>query len=119
MAVHKETGDVTAASMFVKTNNIIQYHLSGTRTDYMKIAPSRLLLDEMRIIGTREGYSYFNLGGGYRSQEDALFEFKSSFSGDFKAFKVWTFIVDAKKYAELTQERKGGNTSFFPAYRAK
>lgn len=119
LAIHNETSDVTAASMFVKTNNIIQYHLSGTRSEYMKIAPSRLLLDEMRIIGTQEGFTYFNLGGGYQSREDALFEFKSSFSNDHKSFKVWTFVVDAKKYTELTKKSKAGNPDFFPAYRAK
>ncbi|HMB62442.1 MAG TPA: GNAT family N-acetyltransferase [Eudoraea sp.] len=119
LAIHNETGDVTAASMFVKTNNIIQYHLSGTRSDYMKIAPSRLLLDEMRIIGTQEGYTYFNLGGGYQSREDALFEFKSSFSNDHKSFKVWTFVVDVERYDALTKISGAGESDFFPAYRAK
>jgi len=119
LAIHNETQEVTAGSMFVKTNSIIQYHLSGTKSEYMKIAPSRLLLDEMRINGTDEGYTYFNLGGGYKSQEDALFVFKSSFSNDHRGFKVWTYIVNNDKYAELTQKFKAGNMDFFPAYRAK
>ena len=119
LAVHDETGDITAGSMFVKTNDIIQYHLSGTHPDYMRIAPSRLLLDEMRIRGTEEGYTYFNLGGGYQSQEDALFNFKSSFSEDIKPFKVWNFTVNQDKYDEFVAISKvDKNTGFFPAYRA-
>lgn len=119
LAVHNETGDVTAGSMFVKTNDIVQYHLSGTRSDYMKIAPSRLLLDEMRIIATEKGYQYFNLGGGYQSQEDALFNFKSSFSDDIRPFKIWTCIADPEKYREfIIQSGVDENTGFFPAYRA-
>ena len=119
LAVHNETGDVTAGSMFIKTNNIVQYHLSGTHPDYMKIAPSRLLLDEMRIRATADGYRYFNLGGGYKSQEDALFNFKSSFSDDIRPFKVWTYIANPEKYKEFTiQSGVDEKTDFFPAFRA-
>ena len=120
LAVHNETGDVIAGSMFVKTNNIVQYHLSGTRPDYMKIAPSRLLLDEMRLKATEAGFECFNLGGGYKSQEDALFNFKSSFSDDIRPFKVWTYIANPEQYkAFMTMAEVGEDTPFFPAYRAK
>ncbi len=118
LAVHNESKEIAAGSMFVKSNNIIQYHLSGTKSEYMKIAPSRLLLDEMRIQGTQEGYTYFNLGGGYQSKEDALFNFKSSFSNDTKQFKLWTHIVNQKTYSDLCLSAKVGETDFFPAYRA-
>lgn len=119
LAIHNDTGEITAGSMFVKTNNIVQYHLSGTKSEYMKIAPSRLLLDEMRLIATEEGYRYFNLGGGYKNREDPLFDFKSSFSDDYKSFKVWTHVVNPEKYSEFTVLSKvGENIDFFPAYRA-
>ena len=119
LAIDNETGEVAAGSMFVMTNNIIQYHLSGTRTEYMKIAPSRLLLDEMRILGTEKGYHYFNLGGGYQSKEDALFNFKSSFSEDIRNFQIWTFITDEEVYEDLSRKAGVADTDFFPAYRAK
>ena len=119
LAINNETATIIAGSMFVKTNNIVQYHLSGTHPDYMKIAPSRLLLDEMRIRGTEQGFTYFNLGGGYQSQEDALFNFKSSFSDDIKPFKVWNFVVNQEVYDGLVASTNvDKNTSFFPAYRA-
>ncbi|GGW40784.1 GNAT family N-acetyltransferase [Arenibacter certesii] len=118
LAIHNESKEVVAGSMFVKTNNIIQYHLSGTNPDYMNITPSRLLLDEMRISGTQEKFTYFNLGGGYQSKEDALFNFKSSFSKDIRLFNVWKFIVDENVYNELKQDAAITETDFFPAYRA-
>mgnify|MGYP003633285844 CR=1 FL=1 len=118
LAIHDETNKVIAGSMFVKTNNIIQYHLSGTKTEFLNIAPSRLLLDEMRIQGTEEKYTYFNLGGGYNSKEDALFNFKSSFSNDIKLFSVWKVIVDENVYSQLQKDANISETDFFPAYRA-
>jgi len=118
LAILNETQEIIGATMFVKTKDIIQYHLSGTKTEHMKIAPSRLLLDEMRIQGTAEGYTYFNLGGGYNGQDDALFAFKSSFSDDIKVFKSWRYIVNQNVYDELTKETKTSDSDFFPAYRA-
>ncbi|MCW5515612.1 GNAT family N-acetyltransferase [Muriicola sp. Z0-33] len=119
LAVHLETGDIGAATMFVKTNNIIQYHLSGTKSEYFKLAPSRLLLDEMRLQGTEQGYTFFNLGGGYQSPEDALFAFKSSFSNNLKTWNVWTYIADQQVYDELAKEVDVADEEFFPKYRAK
>jgi len=104
--------------MFVKTNNIIQYHLSGTRNEHFKIAPSRLLLDEMRIQGTEQNFTYFNLGGGYNGKDDALYNFKSSFSHDVKEFKAWKYISNQKVYDELSKGTKTLDADFFPAYRA-
>lgn len=118
LAVLNETEEVIAGTMFVKTNNIIQYHLSGTKNEHFKIAPSRLLLDEMRIQGTAEGYTYFNLGGGYNGKDDALFSFKSSFSDDIKVFKAWKHVVNQEVYGELSRKVKTSDSDFFPAYRA-
>ncbi len=119
---HNETHEAIAGSMFVKTNGIVQFHLSGTKDDFLHIAPARVFLDEMRIIATQQEYKYFNLGGGLGGNEDSLFEFKASFSKDFKDFKVWKYIVDPAAYDELCKsldksiiEEKVG---YFPLYRA-
>ncbi len=108
-----------AGSMFVKTNQIIQFHLSGTRDAYLNIAPARVFLDEMRLIGTEEGFKYFNLGGGLGAEKDSLFEFKSSFSKDFKSFKIWRYIVDEEVYEELSNQFSNSEKSqaYFPLYR--
>ena len=65
-----------AGALFVFCNNTIQYHLAGTRTSFMKINPMKLLLDEVRLFGKKEGYINFHLGGGISSsEEDPLFRF--------------------------------------------
>ncbi len=123
-AVMNETKEIISAAIMVKTNEkIIQYHISGTRTKHLNLTPIRLLIDEMRIKGTKENYTYFNLGGGLGSQEDTLFQFKASFSKDFKDFKIWKHIIDTDIYDELVEKNIAlkdidkNNVSFFPLYR--
>ena len=75
-----ETNEIIAGAMFIKTNNIVQYHISGSKQAFLDIAPTKLLIDEMRIRATQENYKYFNLGGGYGGHDDSLLRFKLSFS---------------------------------------
>lgn len=125
LAVNNKTGEVIGGAMFMKKNSIVQYHLSGTREQDLHLGPIKLLIDEMRIIGTRENCSFFNLGGGVGNNEDSLFGFKSRFSKDFKPFKVWRCIVNEKAYYNLVQQSQNGNDgasyqkypAYFPYYR--
>ncbi|OEK08691.1 GNAT family N-acetyltransferase [Flavivirga aquatica] len=117
-AINKETNKIISAAMMIKTNNIIQYHLSGTKSSFLNLSPIRLLIDEMRIRGTKENYTYFNLGGGLGNNNDELFRFKSSFSKDFKSFKIWRHIVNQSVYDKLVKEKtKNQESTFFPLYR--
>lgn len=119
LVTHKETNEAIAGSMFVKTKNIVQFHLSGTKNKYLNYAPANIFLDEMRVLATLEGYKYFNLGGGLGSKEDSLFKFKSSFSKEMKNFMVWEYIVNEKVYNLLSNENSNPkNNDFFPLYRA-
>lgn len=113
---HLESNTYVAGSMFVKTKNIVQYHLSGTRTEYLRLKPSKLFLDEMRLQATEQGYKVFNLGGGLGSEHDSLFEFKASFSKNFRTFKIWKYIVNQNIYNELSKDKD--DTGYFPKYRS-
>ncbi|GGD41100.1 peptidoglycan bridge formation glycyltransferase FemA/FemB family protein [Muriicola marianensis] len=120
----KESGEMISGAMMIKTNNIIQYHMSGTADKYLHLTPIRLLLDETRLDGTEAGYTYFNLGGGLGGRDDSLLHFKSSFSKDHKMFKVWKYIVNREEYDRLCLKNKGrtfkiSETDYFPAYRDK
>ena len=122
LAINIKTGEVAGGAMFIKKNKIIQYHLSGTGERYLDLNPIKLLIDEMRIRGTQENYSYFNLGGGLGSKEDSLFYFKSGFSKYTLPFKVWKYIVNRNIYEDLVQQRKGiryceETLQYFPRYR--
>tara|TARA_R110002049_G_scaffold293219_5_gene478111 strand:- start:1085 stop:2119 length:1035 start_codon:yes stop_codon:yes gene_type:complete len=123
-AITKDTHKIASAVLLVKTNHtIIQYHLSGSLEEYKHLSPIRFLLNEIRILGTTAGYTYFNLGGGFGGKQDSLFDFKASFSNDYRKFKVWKYIVNPKVYNTLTRENKNTTvlteTVFFPLYRYK
>lgn len=118
LVMHNEDKRAIAASMFVKTKNIVQFHLSGSRTDYLDIAPANLFLDEMRIRATEQGFEIFNLGGGLGGKQDSLFNFKASFSKDYRDFKVWKYIANESVYHKLCAEKNiVSDENFFPLYR--
>ncbi|WP_341215362.1 GNAT family N-acetyltransferase [uncultured Wocania sp.] len=119
-AIDKETNSIISGAMMIKTNSIIQYHLSGTKNSFLNLSPLRLLIDEMRIQGSKDNYKCFNLGGGLGNNDDELFRFKSSFSKNFKPFKIWRHIVDQAIYNKLVDEKAADlNSNFFPLYRDK
>nr|WP_321223477.1 GNAT family N-acetyltransferase [uncultured Psychroserpens sp.] len=111
------TDQIIAGAMFIKTNNIVQYHISGCLEEHLDIASVKLLIDEMRILATQEGYKYFNLGGGYGGQNDSLLRFKLSFSKQLVDFHVWNYVVNENLYAELTTSKKEKHSDYFPEYR--
>ena len=120
LATEKSTKEIISGAMFFKKNGIIQYHLSGTKNEYLHLMPTKLLIDEMRINATDDGYNIFNLGGGLAaSGDDSLFKFKSSFSDDYRPFFIWKLITNQKAYAEVCKKNKIKNTesNFFPLYR--
>ncbi len=119
LAIDNETNQYISGVMFVKTNQIVQYHLSGTKTDFLNIMPVKMLIDEMRILATNKGYKYLNLGGGLGSKEDSLLRFKKSFSKELETFSLWKYIVNVDAYNKLSSKNEVTNTNYFPAYRSK
>ena len=118
LALDKESGVTIGGSLFVTTKNIVQYHLGATKNEFLHVMPAKLLLDEMRITASNRGQQFFNLGGGLGGEHNnSLFNFKSSFSKDFKDFELWKLIMNQKVYDELVEARKITSTSFFPKYR--
>ncbi len=125
LAIDNESGTVISGAMYITTNGIVQYHLSGSLAGYSGLHPIKLLIDEMRIRATHKMHRFFNLGGGLGTLEDTLFDFKSGFSNDLRPFKVWNYIVDQQAYemlvSRINKEDKGDDPekydSFFPSYR--
>lgn len=125
LALDNQCGSIIGGALFLKHKRIVQYHLSGAREDYLKLNPIKLLIDEMRERATREGYYYFNLGGGVGNKEDSLFHFKAGFSRDIRPFELWKYVVNENVYRELVREKNTINGvnklvecgEFFPKYR--
>lgn len=119
-AVDKETNNTISAALIIKTNKIIQYHLSGTHKDYLHLSPLRAILDKVRLDYSSSKYNYFNLGGGLENKQDSLFSFKSSLSNHYKPFKIWTYIVNEAIYNTLVSNKNFSQnvvSDYFPKYR--
>lgn len=114
-------GEITAGAIFTVTKAIMQYHLAGTKEEYMKVTPMKLIIDEARLLGTDWGLQYLHLGGGVGgSENDSLFAFKAGFSDLNFTYKVWKLVVDEAVNNELVQVRsqtKAINKNYFPLYR--
>lgn len=114
----KKNCEIIAGSIFTFVNGVIQYHLSGTRSEYLKNSPARLIIDHVRQIGNSLDYSILHLGGGVGSNNDSLFNFKAGFSKSRFEFKIWKFIVNNSVYNSLVKESGViESNTYFPLYR--
>jgi hypothetical protein len=116
-------GRVVASGFFTEVSGIVQFHLSGTRTDSLKAHPSKLMIDFVRTWAKERGNEVMHLGGGYGGKEDALYAFKAGFSHRSHDFATWHLVFMEDAYHDLMRivDRRGigiTNESFFPAYRA-
>ncbi|WP_310414793.1 GNAT family N-acetyltransferase [Chamaesiphon sp. OTE_8_metabat_110] len=126
LCVVEVDGQIIAASLITEFSGIVQYHLGGTRTEFLPYSPTTLVFDYVIKWAKQRQNRYFNLGGGLNGQ-DSLYHFKIGFSDLTKSFATLETIVDCQLYDRLTAQRAESlglttsalnNTSFFPAYRA-
>jgi hypothetical protein len=113
--------------IFTECGGIVQYHLGGTKTEFLPLSPSNLMFDEVRLWAKARGNTIFHLGGGLGSQKDSLFDFKASFSKQRHYFSTVRLITNAENYQNLViakamqmgiSTERLLDTRFFPAYRA-
>jgi hypothetical protein len=118
--------EIIGGGLFFACRGFVQYHLGGTRTEYLGLAPVKLLFDSVREWAVERGMRVFHLGGGVGGREDSLFHFKAGFSSRRHPFATWRWIVDPERYRELTDRKAIWNArhgvtcaspEFFPAYR--
>lgn len=97
---------------------VIRNHLSATSESHIHFSPSKLLTDEISIMGRELGMKYFHLGGGVGGREDTLFRFKRSFSNLILEDKIWCYVADEQTYNQLILQKKvKDNKEYFPLYR--
>jgi hypothetical protein len=116
-----------AGGLFTVCDWVIQYHLGGTRTEYLHLAPMKLIIEEARRWAIGTDAMALHLGGGVGAKKDGLLHFKLGFSDKVHRFAVWRAIVDQEVYQTLTQKKQAWNeqhglrvvdAGYFPAYRA-
>jgi hypothetical protein len=112
-----EGGLMICGAIVLYTFNIIRNHLSATSESHISKSPSKLLTDEISILGRKLGLKYFHLGGGLGGKEDSLFKFKSSFSPHTLNDNIWCFIANKRAYNDLVKGLDK-NSTYFPLYRS-
>jgi hypothetical protein len=119
-------GTVICGGLFGLCNGIVQYHLGGTRDEFLDLSPLKLLLDEVRLWATACQAHVFHLGGGVGGGEDSLFHFKAGFSDRTHAFALWFWVVLPEVYDRLCKEKTRWSerygldphtSQYFPNYR--
>jgi hypothetical protein len=112
--------NLMCGAILLLSDLIIRNHLSATSPDYLNVSPSKLLTDEISLIGRRLGKKIFHLGGGVGGKEDSLFNFKKLFSNLQVRDRIWCYVNDESVYNEFVLKsgiEADTEVSFFPLYR--
>jgi len=118
--------ELVCGGLFSLCNGIVQAWLTATEEEYLKVAPMKLLFDEVRIWANEVGANCFHLGGGLGAEQDSLFRFKAGFSNTLHKFSVWQIISMRNEYQEISriktswdkeQNREPVKGHYFPIYR--
>jgi hypothetical protein len=104
--------------LFIETDHVVEYHLSGTRTAHVRQNPTKLMLDTAWRWAQSRGRPLLHLGLGAGRTDDPLLLFKAGFSKRRDPFYTYRLVTDSATYDELTRPLDGHGGSFFPAYRA-
>ncbi|MEL6578795.1 MAG: GNAT family N-acetyltransferase [Cyanobacteria bacterium J06621_12] len=127
LGVIELSDEIVCACLFFESCGIVQAHLGGTKTEFLKQSPFNLLLHHMRLWAKDRGNQYLHIGGGVGGKKDNLYTFKSGFSKQRHEFYTLRSVVDSQKYHDLVQIRAKAiaksveeleQSQFFPAYRA-
>jgi hypothetical protein len=124
LCIVKLDEQIACAGLFTEINGLVQYHLSGTKNEFLKQYPNKIMLDYMRQWSKKRGNKFLHLGGGVGGQADSLFQFKAGFSKLRHPFYTWRAITDENAYTEAVKRwevmhglKADMITGFFPAYR--
>ena len=112
--------ELICGALLLISGEIIRNHLSATSPSYLNESPSKLLTDEISMIGRSLGKKIFHLGGGLGGKKDSLFEFKRYFSKLELADRIWCYVNDEDAYNNLVLNRRDDaypEQNYFPLYR--
>lgn len=100
------------------SEGVIRNHLSATSESHIQFSPSKLLTDEISVMGRELGMKFFHLGGGVGGREDTLFKFKLAFSNLLLEDNIWCYVADEQVYNQLVEQKNvKENKEYFPLYR--
>lgn len=101
----KQAEKTLAAAIFMGYGQYFHYHLSGSRKEFLKLAPNNILLWEAIKYAKQQGYKKMHFGGGLTdSKEDNLYRFKSRFSKTSADFYIGKRIHNKEVYQMLIHD---------------
>jgi Acetyltransferase (GNAT) domain len=115
---------VVGGMLFMADRQFAHYHLGGSNEQGRELGGGTLLMNAGAQWARGRGCKLFHLGGGVRSSDDGLFEYKRSFGGNVYRYHTLEVISDASRYRELVERRlkfepdRQVRSGFFPQYRA-
>ncbi len=117
-------GEIAAGALFVETDGLMQYHLSGTHRRFVREGPTKLMLHFVRGWARERGLRLLHVGGGVGGAEDSLFAFKAGFSPARHRYRTLRVVADEAAYASLVRARDpaldpSDRRGFFPLYRSR
>lgn len=115
-------GKVIAAGLYFRYGDIIQCHLSGTLTEYLKYSPAYIIKYATALWAKDNGVHYIHYGGGTSKDNDnPLYLFKKKFGQNTEFdFYVGRKIWNEEVYQQLCDMvGVDKNVDYFPAYRIK
>ena len=115
----EKDGIIAAISIILIGGARLHYHLSASRKEYQKYAPTNFMLWQICNFGIENRFETFHLGGGVGSKEDSLFKFKKAFNrNENKQFAIGRAVFNKERYSQLVKCRNDiENQGFFPLYR--
>ena len=118
---------IISTSIILFKDKSMYYHLGGSETEAMHLAPHNLVLWEAAKWGCEKEINFFHLGGGLTDNDnDSLYRFKESFSRSGVSIATQGYrIINKEKYARIVDlfanpgnaERIRNNPGFMPPYR--
>jgi lipid II:glycine glycyltransferase (peptidoglycan interpeptide bridge formation enzyme) len=116
--------NLLSSAIFLLSDNISHYHLSGSLHQYLPLRPNNIMLYQAALRYKLMEKKYLHLGGGYKGN-DSLFSFKEGFNkNSLLDFYIGSKVFDEKAYNAIVRKWKEKNhlgkdfqSDFFPLYR--
>ncbi|MGF3112263.1 hypothetical protein [Facklamia sp. P9177] len=110
--------NIIASSLYFYSNQILNAHLSGTKSEFLYLSPAYLLKYASYEWGKANNIKLIHYGGGTSNAlEDSLLKFKRKFGKKEFDFKVAKKVRNTSIYNKLINITGNQNSTFFPAYR--
>lgn len=121
LVAHLDDDDVVGVLLFVVDGELGHAHLTGVSDEHLRLSPLNAMLDATADAARDLGARVLHLGAGRGGREDSLYRFKRRIGDVERAFEIGRWVLDGRRYAELSRAAGVGPAAaaaFFPAYRA-